>query len=53
MQQRRNCIAGRSGELTGDKGLEVFELLDDLRDQIWSRYGAAIQDELRRQRDPT
>jgi len=33
--------------------LAVFELLDDLRDQIWSTYGAAIQDELRRQRDPT
>jgi hypothetical protein len=29
--------------------LAVFELIDDLRDQIWSRYGQAIQDELRRQ----
>jgi hypothetical protein len=29
--------------------LAVFELIDDLRDQIWSRYGPAIQDDLRRQ----
>ena len=32
--------------------LAVFELIDDLRDQIWSRYGPAIQDELRRQIEP-
>jgi hypothetical protein len=31
--------------------LAVFEFIDDLRDQIWSRYGLAIQDELRRQRE--
>jgi hypothetical protein len=29
--------------------LAVFELIEDLRDQVWSRYGPAIQDELRRQ----
>ena len=34
---------------TPDAALAVFELVDDLRDQIWSRYGQAIQDELRRQ----
>jgi hypothetical protein len=27
----------------------VFELINDLRDQIWSRYAIDIQDELRRQ----
>ena len=32
--------------------LAVFELIDDLRDQIWSRYGLAIHDELRRQLEP-
>ena len=29
--------------------LAVFELIDHLRDQIWSRYGLDIQDELRSQ----
>ena len=29
--------------------LAVFELIDNLRDQIWSRYGLDIQDELRSQ----
>ena len=37
---------------TPDAALAVFELLDDLRDQIWRRYGLAIQDELRRQTEP-
>jgi hypothetical protein len=32
--------------------LAVFELIDDLRNQIWSQYGPAIQDELRRQIEP-
>ncbi len=32
--------------------LAVFEWIDDLRDQIWSRYGPDIQDELRRQLEP-
>jgi hypothetical protein len=32
-----------------ETALAVFELIDDLRDQIWSRYGLAIQDDLRRQ----
>ena len=37
---------------TPDAALAVFELIDDLRDQIWRRYGLVIQDELRRQTDP-
>ena len=37
---------------TPDAALAVFELLDNLRDQIWRRYGLAIQDELRRQTEP-
>ncbi len=32
--------------------LAVFQLIEDLRDQIWSRYGLAIHDELRRQLEP-
>ena len=32
--------------------LAVFEFIEDLRDQIWSRYGPVIQDELRRQIEP-
>ena len=32
--------------------LAVFELIDNLRDQIWSRYGLDIQDELRSQIEP-
>ncbi|HEY5411728.1 MAG TPA: hypothetical protein VIJ94_13485 [Caulobacteraceae bacterium] len=34
---------------TPETALAVFELIDHLRDQIWSRYGLDIQDELRRQ----
>ena len=34
---------------TPQTALALFELIDDLRDQIWSRYGLDIQDELRRQ----
>lgn len=34
---------------TPETALAVFALIDDLRDQIWSKHGAAIQDELRRQ----
>jgi hypothetical protein len=35
-----------------ETALAVFELIDDLRGQIWSRYGPDIQDELRRQLEP-
>ena len=34
---------------TPETALAVFELINDLRDQIWSRYAIAIQDALRRQ----
>lgn len=34
---------------TPETALAVFELISDLRDQIWSRYAIDIQDELRRQ----
>jgi hypothetical protein len=37
---------------TPETALAVFELIDDLRDQIWSRYGLDIQDERRRQLQP-
>ena len=37
---------------TPDAALAVFELVDDLRDQIWRRCGLVIQDELRRQTEP-
>ena len=31
---------------TPETALAVFELINDLRDQIWSRYAIDIQDEL-------
>jgi hypothetical protein len=34
---------------TPETAVAVFELINDLRDQIWSRYAIDIQDELRRQ----
>ena len=34
---------------TPETALAVFELINDLRDQIWARYAIDIQDELRRQ----
>jgi len=37
---------------TPDAALAVFELVDDLRNQIWRRYRLVIQDELRRQTEP-
>ncbi len=37
---------------TPDAPLAVFELIDDLRNQIWRRCGLDIQDELRRQTEP-
>lgn len=37
---------------TPEIALAVFEMIDDLRDQIWSKYGSAIQDDLRRQTNP-
>jgi hypothetical protein len=34
---------------TPETAVAVFELINDLRDQIWARYAIDIQDELRRQ----
>lgn len=34
---------------TPETAFAVFELINDLRDQIWSRYAIDIQDALRRQ----
>ena len=34
---------------TPETALAVFDLINDLRDQIWSRYATDIQGELRRQ----
>ena len=34
---------------TPETALAVFELINNLRDQIWSRYAIDVQDELRRQ----
>src|SRR5487761_2366506 len=52
--QRRSSTgpAHDPGSLDPDAALAVFDLVDDLRDQIWRRYGLVIQDELRRQTDP-
>ena len=34
---------------TPEQALAVFELLDEIRDKIWSRYGVRLQDLLREQ----
>jgi hypothetical protein len=35
---------------TPEQALAVMELLNDLRDRVWTHYGLAIQDLLREQR---
>jgi hypothetical protein len=35
---------------TPEQALAVFELLDEIRDKIWSRYGSRLQDLLQEQR---
>jgi hypothetical protein len=35
-----------------ETALAVFEMIDELRDQIWSKDASAIQDELCRQLEP-
>jgi hypothetical protein len=35
---------------TPEEALAVFELLDDLRDRIWSIYQTVLQDQVRQQR---
>jgi hypothetical protein len=34
---------------TPEQALAVFELLDEIRDKIWSRYGVRLQDLLHEQ----
>ncbi len=34
---------------TPEQALAVFELLDDIRDKIWARYGVRLQDLLQEQ----
>ena len=34
---------------TPEQALAVFELLDEIRDKIWSRYGSRLQDLLQEQ----
>jgi hypothetical protein len=34
---------------TPEQALAVWELLDDLRDRIWTHYGLLIQNQLREQ----
>ena len=34
---------------TPEQALAVFELLDEIRDKIWSRYGGRLQDLLQEQ----
>jgi hypothetical protein len=35
---------------TPEQALAVYELLDDLREQVWAIYNLRLQDEIRRQR---
>ena len=35
---------------TSDQALAVWDLLDDLRDRVWTHYGLAIQNLMREQR---
>ena len=35
---------------TPEQAMAVMELLDDLRDRVWTHYGLVIQDLLREQR---
>jgi hypothetical protein len=37
---------------TPEEALAVFELVDDLRDRIWSIYQIKLQDLIRQQRQP-
>ncbi|MDP2154025.1 MAG: hypothetical protein Q8S16_02600 [Polaromonas sp.] len=38
---------------TPEQAMAVMELLDDLRDRVWTHYGGVIQDLLRAQRVTT
>ena len=37
---------------TPEEALAIFELLDDLREQIWAIYGVRIQQQIQQQRQP-
>ncbi|MBL8483415.1 MAG: hypothetical protein JNJ60_14550 [Rhodocyclaceae bacterium] len=41
-----------AADWTPEQALAVFELLNDLQDRIWDRYGLFIQARLRRDRAP-
>ena len=34
---------------TSEQALAVFELIDDLREKVWTHYGHKLQEELRQQ----
>ena len=38
---------------TPEQALAVFEILDELRDRVWSLYGSQIQQAMREDRRPT
>jgi hypothetical protein len=38
---------------TPEQAAAVFELIDEIRDRIWTAYGPAIQEEIQRQIRPT
>jgi len=60
--KNRQCPAARTSGLpltiplaipaywTPEEALAVFELVDDLRDRIWSIYQTDLQDQMRQQR---
>lgn len=37
---------------TPEQALAVYELLDDLREEIWAIYNVRLQNEIRHQRQP-
>lgn len=38
---------------TPEQALAVYEILDDLRQQVWAIYNVRLQDQIRRQRQPS
>ena len=38
---------------TPEQALAVYEILDDLREQVWAIYNVRLQDEIRHQRQPS
>jgi len=37
---------------TPEQALAVYELLDDLRQEVWAIYNVRLQDDIRNQRQP-